>query len=195
MLIFAVGCLLYGSVFLIYGPSEEALVLTKEYGATSDSKTSANVGRENLCDKTSKVALDFQNPLNSSTLFLQEPVETCNSESTSDGADLIPQVMFFAGLGLAAIGDILLGTIGITYLDDNVHKDKSPFLVSVTNFIRKLGPPFGFLLASFCLKIYVAPDLHPTITDSDPRWIGAWWLGWFIIGFASLLGALLLGNS
>lgn len=44
-------------------------------------------------------------------------------------------------------------------------------------FLKMLGPAIGYALASFCLKIYVAPGMTPTITDRDPRWIGAWWLG------------------
>ena len=39
------------------------------------------------------------------------------------------------------------------------------------------NPEFGFLLASYALKIYVEPSLTPFINHEDPRWIGAWWLG------------------
>lgn len=59
-------------------------------------------------------------------------------------------------------------------------------------FLRMLGPACGYALASFCLKIYISPTLTPTITTSDPRWLGAWWLGWgllgvILFGFASLV--------
>lgn len=55
-----------------------------------------------------------------------------------------------------------------------------------------LGPAIGYSLASFCLKLYIAPTLTPTVTTSDPRWLGAWWLGWTILAgglfiFASCL--------
>lgn len=55
-----------------------------------------------------------------------------------------------------------------------------------------LGPAIGYSLASFCLKLYIAPTLTPTVTTSDPRWLGAWWLGWTILAgclfiFASFL--------
>ena len=52
----------------------------------------------------------------------------------------------------------------------------------------------GYALASYSLKIYILPSLTPTITDSDPRWLGAYWLGWifvaigcFIFGFFLLI--------
>lgn len=51
--------------------------------------------------------------------------------------------------------------------------------------MRMLGPALGYALASMCLKIYISPSLTPTINNLDPRWLGAWWLGWFI--FASLM--------
>lgn len=55
-----------------------------------------------------------------------------------------------------------------------------------------LGPVIGYSLASFCLKLYISPTLTPTVTTQDPRWLGAWWLGWAILGvplfiFASFL--------
>lgn len=52
-------------------------------------------------------------------------------------------------------------------------------------FMRLLGPAAGYALASYCLKIYISPELTPVITNKDPRWLGAWWMGWII--FAMLL--------
>jgi hypothetical protein len=93
-----------------------------------------------------------------------------------------------------AAGGVLFGTLGITYLDDNVRKENAPFLLSLTNFLRMLGPPIGFAAASYCLKFFVAPNMHPTIPDSDPRWIGAWWMGWFALSIATFFGAILIGE-
>lgn len=58
--------------------------------------------------------------------------------------------------------------------------------------MRMLGPAMGYTLASFCLRIYVAPTLTPTITDKDPRWLGAWWLGWLIIAVLIFVSGILL---
>lgn len=51
--------------------------------------------------------------------------------------------------------------------------------------MRLLGPAAGYALASYCLKLYISPDLTPVIDNKDPRWLGAWWLGWLI--FAMIL--------
>uniref|UniRef100_A0A8C8U170 Solute carrier organic anion transporter family member n=1 Tax=Peromyscus maniculatus bairdii TaxID=230844 RepID=A0A8C8U170_PERMB len=57
-----------------------------------------------------------------------------------------------------------------------------------------IGPIFGFLLGSLCAKLYVDIGFvnldHITITPKDPQWVGAWWLGYLIAGFLSLLAAV-----
>lgn len=55
-----------------------------------------------------------------------------------------------------------------------------------------LGPAIGYGLASFCLKLYISPNLTPTISNTDPRWLGAWWLGWIILSLLLLVLASLL---
>lgn len=76
-------------------------------------------------------------------------------------------------------------------------------------FLRMLGPAIGYALASFCLKIYISPTLTPTTTLSDPRWLGAWWLGkktniparcssknfsgWLILGAINAVFGFLIG--
>ncbi len=54
---------------------------------------------------------------------------------------------------------------------------------------RLLGPTLGFLLGSFCLTTYVYPHEDPGFSEGDPRWIGAWWLGYPIIGSLILVFA------
>jgi Organic Anion Transporter Polypeptide (OATP) family len=59
-------------------------------------------------------------------------------------------------------------------------------------FIRLIGPAAGYWLASFCLNIYIAPELTPVIGKSDPRWIGAWYFGWMVIAGVLVTFALLM---
>jgi len=56
--------------------------------------------------------------------------------------------------------------------------------------MRLLGPALGYALASFCLKIYIAPNLTPVINNKDPRWIGAWYIGWIVFAIMLMIFAL-----
>ena len=63
--------------------------------------------------------------------------ETCRK---SDGDNFLAQVFFFVAQLVAGIGQSLKHTLGISYLDDNIKKSKTPALISFSYFIRLLGP-------------------------------------------------------
>ncbi|XP_058465059.1 solute carrier organic anion transporter family member 74D-like [Malaya genurostris] len=106
-----------------------------------------------------------------------------------DIGNLKPQLLLFLGSFLSGVGTSLYFTLGLTYLDDNVRKEKVPFLSSLSAFGRRLGPMLGFSLASLCLKFFVFPDIDPGYGTTDPRWIGACWTGWIALGTALLIVA------
>jgi len=54
-----------------------------------------------------------------------------------------------------------------------------------------LGPAAGYALASMCLRVYIVPYFKPIVNDKDPRWLGAWWMGWLIIGCSLLFFSVL----
>lgn len=62
-----------------------------------------------------------------------------------------------------------------------VNEKKHIYLISniftaITIGVRILGPAAGFILGSFCTRLYV--DLSdPGFGPSDPKWVGAWYLG------------------
>uniref|UniRef100_A0A1B0CRW9 Solute carrier organic anion transporter family member n=1 Tax=Lutzomyia longipalpis TaxID=7200 RepID=A0A1B0CRW9_LUTLO len=103
-----------------------------------------------------------------------------------------PQIIFFCAQLIAGVGAALYSSLGTAYMDDNVKKSKTPALMSLSFFIRMLGPAFGYALASFSVNTFVSPSLTPTITKSDPRWIGAWWFGWFFLGVILFFFAAIL---
>ena len=75
--------------------------------------------------------------------------------------------------------------------------DILPFSPSLTFCVKLIGPTLGFLLGSACLGTYVYPGQEVEIFNQskvsqyanpkvdydelDPRWIGAWWIGFPII--------------
>ncbi|XP_073991021.1 solute carrier organic anion transporter family member 74D-like isoform X1 [Rhodnius prolixus] len=168
-------CLMNALPHLLYGPGNDALSLTKEYGGSYlDMNTTLDVldrhNRQMLC-QTSEVGVK------------------CDSNE----GNFAPQALFFLAQLISGIGGSLYYTLGVSYMDDNIKRSKTPALVSFSYFIRMLGPAIGYALASLCLKFYISPTLTPKITNQDPRWLGAWWAGWLLLAaimfvFASLLG-------
>lgn len=91
------------------------------------------------------------------------------------------------------VGNSLYHSLGKSYLDDNIEKTKTPIVLAGVLCLRMFGPLMGFALGYSMLKIFIDPTKTPLITNKDPRWIGAYWLGWIIVGFAVMFFALLIG--
>ncbi|KAJ6642942.1 Solute carrier organic anion transporter family member 74D [Pseudolycoriella hygida] len=84
-------------------------------------------------------------------------------------------IIFFVSLLGVGVGQTAVSTLGIPYIDDNVASRESPIYIAITIGVRILGPAFGFILGSFCTRVYV--DISdPGFGPSDPKWIGAWYL-------------------
>ncbi|GAB0093990.1 hypothetical protein DMENIID0001_091900 [Sergentomyia squamirostris] len=111
----------------------------------------------------------------------------------TDDGHLEPQVIFFIAQMIAGIGSALYSSLATTYMDDNARKDKTPYLITIMNFLGMTGPMLGFSIAGLCLKLFVTPSLTPTISNSDPRWVGAWWLGHIVLGLGLLVSAIVVG--
>ncbi|XP_029640892.1 solute carrier organic anion transporter family member 5A1 [Octopus sinensis] len=96
------------------------------------------------------------------------------------------------------ISQVLIGTggtpiltLGTTYVDDHVTKEKAPLYLAFIYATAALGPVVGYALGALLLQFYV--DLfsyNVSLTPSDPRWIGAWWGGFIICGVVLILMSL-----
>ncbi|XP_066601245.1 solute carrier organic anion transporter family member 74D [Prorops nasuta] len=89
--------------------------------------------------------------------------------------------MFFVSLLGVGMGQTAVYTLGIPYIDDNVTSRESPLYFAITIGVRILGPALGFILGSVCTMLYADLSVDPQITPTDPRWVGAWWLGLVLI--------------
>ncbi|XP_035215008.1 solute carrier organic anion transporter family member 74D-like [Stegodyphus dumicola] len=98
--------------------------------------------------------------------------------------------LLFFGNFLKGIGTLAFYIIGTSYLDDSIKKKNSPVYFGTLFSLRLLGPTCGFLLCSLCLNFYEDPFYDPGFGTKDPRWIGAWWLGFIILGIAILILSL-----
>ncbi|XP_056131850.1 solute carrier organic anion transporter family member 1C1 [Lampris incognitus] len=101
-------------------------------------------------------------------------------------------VYVFLGNALRGIGETPVTPLGISYIDDFAKAENSPFYIACLQTITLLGPMVGFLMGSYCAKLYVDigyVDLDSvTITTKDARWVGAWWMG-FLVSSVILLFA------
>lgn len=61
---------------------------------------------------------------------------------------------------------------------------------AITIGVRILGPAFGFIVGSLCTSVYADLSVDPKIDSSDPRWVGAWWLGLVIISGLLILASI-----
>ncbi|XP_014208402.1 solute carrier organic anion transporter family member 3A1-like [Copidosoma floridanum] len=95
--------------------------------------------------------------------------------------------IFFVSLLGVGMGQTTVYTLGIPYIDDNVAGRESPLYFAITIGVRILGPAMGFMLGSLCTMVYVDLSSNPPITPSDPRWMGAWWLGLVLISSLLIL--------
>ncbi|XP_062708927.1 solute carrier organic anion transporter family member 74D-like [Aedes albopictus] len=168
-------CWLNAVPHLLYGPGEAALLLTTEHGASYD-------------EDQIKEVFEAQK-----AKTLCRGNGTRGAECEVEEGNMAPQVVLFVAQFISGIGSSLYYTLGVSYMDDNIKKSKTPALVSVSYFLRMLGPAIGYTLASYCLKLYISPSMTPTITNNDPRWLGAWWLGWLVLGLVLAFFALFIG--
>ncbi|KFM75765.1 Solute carrier organic anion transporter family member 4C1, partial [Stegodyphus mimosarum] len=127
--------------------------------------------------------------LTSITVHNKTGPELCNSEikeescESDDRPPTMAAVLFlFLGSFLKGFGNLAYYAVGLTYMDDNTKKKNSPVFFAIAFSFRLLGPFCGSLIASACLKYYENPFADPGYGPDDPRWIGAWWLGFVLQG-------------
>ncbi|XP_067861426.1 solute carrier organic anion transporter family member 1C1-like [Heptranchias perlo] len=103
-------------------------------------------------------------------------------------------IYVFLGNLLRGIGETPTGPLGVSYLDDHATEENASFYIGILHTVALIGPLFGYLLGSYCAKLFVDigfVDLDRiTITSKDARWVGAWWLGFLISGAIASLSAI-----
>ncbi|XP_065125388.2 solute carrier organic anion transporter family member 1C1 isoform X1 [Paramisgurnus dabryanus] len=103
-------------------------------------------------------------------------------------------ICVFLGNALRGIGESPVTPLGISYVDDFAKAENSAFYIACLQTITLLGPICGFLLGSLCASLYVDIGFvdidNVTITSRDTRWVGAWWLGFFVSSAFLLLAGI-----
>lgn len=171
----ALSCLVLALPHFIYGPGKDALALTQEYL----DQTPWLLNITTVSNDGPKICSSIDQP------------EQCDAETMLSNS-LLPRLLVFISQFILGIGTTLYYGLGQTYLDDNTKKKNTPILLGFTFALRTVGPAVGFLLGYACLSLYIDPNLHPVISQKDPRWLGAWWLGWILLGVTMGMFAILI---
>ncbi|XP_078514714.1 solute carrier organic anion transporter family member 2B1-like [Lissotriton helveticus] len=119
-----------------------------------------------------------------------------NSSCTNQSVKGTLHVIYFLFIGqfLLGVGGVPIQPFGISYIDDFASKRNSPFYIGILYAVAFMGPGAAFMLGSAILRYYVDIDKLPAadivLTPKDPRWVGAWWMGFLVAGTVVGLTAL-----
>nr|XP_006811917.1 PREDICTED: solute carrier organic anion transporter family member 4C1-like [Saccoglossus kowalevskii] len=103
-------------------------------------------------------------------------------------------VFIFAQV-LHGIGASPIYTVGFAFADENASHRRSAWYLAIMSTSSVIGPSVGFLVGSYFLTIYV-DVLHQddlTIDNSDPSWVGAWWIGFLLAWILAWMVAAPIG--
>ncbi|KAK7129643.1 hypothetical protein R3I93_019325 [Phoxinus phoxinus] len=153
-----------------------------------------------------KFETSIRSSVNSTSILSPCPLRSASVLSTGPSTSSVPSagcehesrlsmwIYVFLGNILRGIGETPVQPLGISYIDDHALEENAAFYIGCVQTISVIGPVFGYLLGSLCAKIYVDIGFvnmdSISITPGDARWVGAWWLGYLIAGFITLLSAV-----
>ncbi|XP_048449655.1 solute carrier organic anion transporter family member 4C1-like [Rhincodon typus] len=105
---------------------------------------------------------------------------TCDPSTATKSSNFL--LVFLLGQLLHGVGGTPLYTLGTAHIDDSVSTEKSSLYIGIGSGMSVLGPAFGYILGGQLLDIYI--DVNriskvPLMPD-DPRWLGAWWIGFLL---------------
>ncbi|XP_073509398.1 solute carrier organic anion transporter family member 3A1 isoform X1 [Phyllobates terribilis] len=135
---------------------------------------------------------DFCAVNGSTTEDIPDPDIICRNTATTN----MMYLLLIGAQVLLGIGATPVQPLGVAYIDDHVRRKDSSLYIGILFTMLVFGPACGFILGSFCTKIYVDALLADTskleITPEDPRWIGAWWAGFLLCGALLFFSSLLM---
>ncbi|CAO2613687.1 Solute carrier organic anion transporter family member 2B1 [Lemmus lemmus] len=117
--------------------------------------------------------------------------DSCSSRTEAKHLTMVG--IMFAAQTLLGIGGVPIQPFGISYIDDFAHHSNSPLYLGILFAATTIGPGMAYGLGSLMLRLYVDIDRMPeggiNLTPKDPRWVGAWWLGFLVSAGLVVLAA------
>ncbi|XP_075808526.1 solute carrier organic anion transporter family member 2B1 isoform X2 [Microtus pennsylvanicus] len=118
--------------------------------------------------------------------------DSCSSRTEAKHLTMVG--IMFTAQTLLGIGGVPIQPFGISYIDDFAHHSNSPLYLGILFAVTTIGPGMAYGLGSLMLRLYVDIDRMPeggiNLTPKDPRWVGAWWLGFLISAGLVVLAAI-----
>ncbi|XP_005357572.1 solute carrier organic anion transporter family member 2B1 isoform X1 [Microtus ochrogaster] len=118
--------------------------------------------------------------------------DSCSSHTEAKHLTMVG--IMFTAQTLLGIGGVPIQPFGISYIDDFAHHSNSPLYLGILFAVTTIGPGMAYGLGSLMLRLYVDIDRMPeggiNLTPKDPRWVGAWWLGFLISAGLVVLAAI-----
>ncbi|XP_074072980.1 solute carrier organic anion transporter family member 2B1 isoform X2 [Macrotis lagotis] len=112
----------------------------------------------------------------------------------SEAPQIVVVGLMFLAQTLLGVGAVPIQPFGISYIDDFAHPSNSPLYLGILFAATLIGPGMAYGLGGLMLRFYVDIDRMPeggiSLTPKDPRWVGAWWLGFLVSAGAVTLTAL-----
>lgn len=125
------------------------------------------------------------------------PASTLSNDSCSSRTEAKHLTMvgiMFTAQTLLGIGSVPIQPFGVSYIDDFAHHSNSPLYLGILFAATTMGPAVAYGMGSLMLRLYVDIDRMPeggiNLTPKDPRWVGAWWLGFLISAGLVVLAAI-----
>ncbi|KAG8456340.1 hypothetical protein GDO86_002213 [Hymenochirus boettgeri] len=123
--------------------------------------------------------------------FCETSGNTSGLQNCQDNNSYLSNYFFVFVLGqlLMGVGGTPLYTLGTAYFDDCLPGHKSSLYIGIAYGISVVGPAVGFLIGGQLLNIYIDFNKGPSVnlTPTDPRWLGAWWIGFVACGLLTWL--------
>ncbi|XP_064499957.1 solute carrier organic anion transporter family member 2B1 isoform X2 [Pseudopipra pipra] len=117
---------------------------------------------------------------------------SCTPRASRENHEVL--LVMFIAQALLGIGGVPIQPFGISYIDDFASKRNSPLYLGILFSVTVIGPGVAFMLGSAMLQFYVDIDkvsgAEVQLTHEDPRWVGAWWLGFLVAASLVALSAV-----
>lgn len=116
----------------------------------------------------------------------------CTLRAVKESREVL--LILFIGQTLLGVGGVPIQPFGISYIDDFASERNSPLYLGILFAVTIIGPGVAFMLGSAILRFYVDIDKIPPeeiqLTHKDPRWVGAWWLGFLVAATLTAFSAI-----